>query len=62
MNKRYIQIYVSDDVNDLTRDTTGDKVHFNGREYSITSALDWFAIDGWVGLLCVDVGPVGVAP
>src|SRR5213075_2149023 len=57
-NKRYYNIYVSTEVNDLARDATGDKVYFNNREYAITSALDWFAVDGWVGLLCVDVGPV----
>lgn len=56
-NKRYIQIYVSTAVNDLSRDTTGDKVYFNGREYAITSTLDWFVIDGWVGVLCCEVGP-----
>lgn len=57
-NKRYFNFYVSTEVNDLARDSTGDKIYFNNKEYAITSALDWFAVDGWIGLLCAEVGPV----
>ena len=57
LQKNYATIFVSRDVLDLTRDTSGDRVFWNGRAYQITSQTDWYSIDGWVSFLAVDTGP-----
>ena len=57
LQKNYATIFVSRDVLDLTRDTSGDRVFWNGRAYQIISQTDWFNIDGWVSFLAVDTGP-----
>lgn len=56
-NKRYHMIYMSVGAQDFTRGTAGDEVQFNGRQMQIQSNLDWFEIDGWVGLLGVEIQP-----
>ena len=56
--KNYVTIYVSKNVIDVTRDTSGDRATINGRLFQIISQTDWFNIDGWVSFLAVDVGPV----
>lgn len=57
LQKNYVRVFVSLDVVDITRDTSGDRIFWNGREYQITSQVDWFNIDGWVSFIAVDVGP-----
>lgn len=56
--KSYIAIYSVSLMQDLTRGTSGDLVQWNGRQYEIQSKNDWRPIDGWSGILAVDVGPI----
>ena len=54
--KQYVQVYMSADIIDLDRDTSGDVVILSdSRTYQLESQLDWFPMDGWVGVLCVRV-------
>lgn len=55
--KKYIKIFTQTDIVDLGRDTSGDRIVFNGRLYELNSETDWFAMDGWSSCLAVDVGP-----
>lgn len=53
--KEYFIFYVSKDLIDIGRQEAGDRVVFNGRRYQCESVTDWFNIDGWVAMLCVEV-------
>jgi len=53
--KQYIEIWVEKGVFDISRDTSGDQVEWNGRRYQLTSESDWFSIDGWVSVLAVQI-------
>lgn len=55
-NKNYIQIYTIQPIQDLNRDTGGDRITYNGRFFDVLSNNDWSVIDGWNGVLAVDVG------
>lgn len=57
LQKQYIKFFAPVDFFDLSRDTAGDKVVFNGRLYQINSQTDWFVQDGWASCLAADVGP-----
>lgn len=59
LQRDYFTFYVSANLLDLGRDVSGDQIEFNGIRYQCESDNDWFAIDGWKGVLCVRV-PVPV--
>ena len=54
--KRYYNFYVPKNVLDVARDISGDQIQFQGRQYQVLSASDWFGVDGWVGVMVVDIG------
>lgn len=61
--KSYVQFYSVTLITDLTRDTAGDLLEWNGRRYQLESKNDWKAIDGWAGVVGVDIGEAtGVLP
>ena len=62
LQKQYIKFFAPVDFFDLSRDTSGDKVVFNGRLYQINSQTDWFVQDGWASCLAVDLGPFKGTP
>lgn len=55
LQKNYINVHVSADIVDVKRDVSGDQISFNGKRYQCESKTDWFAVDGWVSVLCVEV-------
>lgn len=55
--KNYIKIFAAIDAVDIERDSSGDRFIFNGRFYQMDSQNSWFAIDGWMSCLAIDVGP-----
>ena len=57
LQKDYFNFYSSNNVLDVTRDVSGDQLSFSGRRYQVESNNDWFQLDGWKGILCVDLGP-----
>lgn len=53
--KKYITIYSSDSIEGVDRDTSGDRVVFNGKLYQVLDENEWTPIDGWNGVICVQV-------
>lgn len=53
--KNYVNFYASAAMEDVTRDKTGDRLAYAGKTYQILSNNDWFAQDGWKGVLAVEV-------
>lgn len=56
LQKDYYTFYSLNDILDLDRDITADQVAFNGQLFQVESDNDWFALDGWKGVLCVHIG------
>jgi hypothetical protein len=56
LQKDYYTFYTSNNVLDLARDITADQVAFNGQLFQVESNNDWYALDGWKGILCVHIG------
>jgi len=56
--KSYFNLYTSNDLVDIQRDVSADQIQFQGVRYQCESATEWFAIDGWVAMLCIAIGPV----
>ena len=54
--KEYWILYTSTPLADIARDISGDQIVFNNRRYECQSTTEWFALDGWVGTLCVFIG------
>lgn len=62
MNKHYFVLYGSADLLAVERDTSGDTVDYQGRRFQMEDDVDWFAYNGWRGVVCVDIGPVPLTP
>jgi hypothetical protein len=56
MQKIYANFYVSANIIDVQRDVAGDQFIYEGRRYQAESLTPWFTQDGWVSILCVDIG------
>lgn len=56
LQKSYCTFYCSSDILDIARDVSGDQLTYNGRRYQVESNNDWYAQDGWKGVLVVDIG------
>lgn len=56
-SKTYKNFYVSAPVDGVNRGTSPDLLIADGRKYEVVSTDDWIVQDGWVAILCVDVGP-----
>jgi E217 collar protein gp28 len=52
-SKSYFTFYTSNNILSTQRDVSGDQLAFNGVRYQCESNNDWFPIDGWKGVLCV---------
>lgn len=53
--KNYANFYASADVMDVLRNKSGDRLAYAGKTYQVLSNTDWFAQDGWKGVMCVEV-------
>ncbi len=58
--KNYINFYIKQRATDINRNQSGDQLEFCGRRYEAKSEANWFGIDGWVYILCVDIGPATI--
>lgn len=56
LQKSYYTFYTSNNVIDVGRDASGDQFVFNSQRYQVESNNDWYAQDGWKGVLCVLIG------
>lgn len=55
LQKNYKMLYVSENVMDIERDVSGDQFIYAGQKYQCESTTDWFPMNGWMGILCVEV-------
>ncbi len=55
LQKSYYTFYTSNNVLDLRRDVSADQLAFNGQRYQVQSNNDWYALDGWKGILVVQL-------
>lgn len=55
-NSIYITFYVSKEILDVQRDVSGDQISYCGKRYNCLSATDWTQVDGWTGVLLVQIG------
>jgi len=62
LQKDYFTFYTCNPVLDLDRDITGDQLAFNGQLFQVESDNDWYAMDGWKGILCIHIGPDDAQP
>ncbi len=53
--RSYFTFYASQNVIDLNRDISGDYFIFQNRRFQCESKTNWFGIDGWDGVLCVEI-------
>tara|TARA_R110000851_G_C13077978_1_gene565527 strand:+ start:1231 stop:1599 length:369 start_codon:yes stop_codon:yes gene_type:complete len=53
--RSYITIYSSNNIGGLDRDYAGDQIIFNGRTYNAVDENDWKSVDGWAGVIFVEV-------
>lgn len=51
LEKIYALFYTKSNVISLARDKTGDKIVFASVQYQCEANNDWYAIDGWKGVL-----------
>lgn len=61
LQKEYYTFYTSNNILDVGRDVSGDQIEFNNTRFQCESNNDWFAVDGWKGVLCAAIkgGNVG---
>lgn len=55
LQKNYIVFYVSQEIIDVTRDVSGDKIKFAGNMYNCLSQTNWLNINGWTGVVAIQV-------
>jgi hypothetical protein len=54
-DKNYYTVFVPLNIVDVTRDTSGDQITYNGNTLQVVQKTNWFAADGWVQMLCIQV-------
>lgn len=55
LQKNYIMIYSTMSIKDVGRGESPDRVRYNGNLFTAVSANDWIPIDGWAGVMFVQV-------
>lgn len=53
--KNYAMVYTDKSILDVQRDISGDKMAYAGRNYECLSNLYIYDLDGWVGVLVVQI-------
>ena len=54
-SKKYIQIYSSLDIRNTDNDQVSpDKIVWNGKNYLVTKATNWYQQDGWTNIIAVE--------
>ena len=56
LQKDYYVFYTSNPLIDVGRDVSGDQIALNGQRFQCESTVNWYPMDGWVGVLCIHIG------
>jgi hypothetical protein len=54
-NLNYFTFFVSRNAMDVTRNLSGDAFFYNDDYFQCEQKTDWFAYDGWVSILAIQV-------
>jgi len=54
--KNYVNLFMKRLITDINRNQSGDQIEWMGRRFECKSETNWYNIDGWVEVLCVDIG------
>jgi len=54
--RTYVTFYASKDILDVERDVSGDQLTYLNKRYQVLQANDWTGVDGWTGVLVVQIG------
>ncbi len=52
-NKHYFTFYCSAELIEIDRDVSSDRITYASETYQVLTKNDWFAYNGWEGVLCV---------
>ncbi len=55
LNKKYVHLFVPDNIIDVNRDVSGDQIIFQSETFQCESSEPWYGIDGWTDILMVKV-------
>jgi hypothetical protein len=55
LQRRYFTLYSSTNFLDINRNVSSDQIVFNNRKFQCESNIDWYEIDGWTGVLCIEL-------
>jgi E217 collar protein gp28 len=53
--KNYYMFYSVTPFQTIERDTSSDQIGFGDKRFQVVSSADWHAIDGWNGIMMVEV-------
>jgi hypothetical protein len=53
--KTILIFYVSQDIIDIQRDVSGDKIQYQGATYQCLTETDWYKINGWKSIVAVKI-------
>lgn len=56
LTQHYAVFYVSKRIKQVERQSSGDLLEYCGRKYQTLDGANWMEQDGWIGIMCVDVG------
>ena len=51
----YVTAYMPESATDVSRDTAGDQIVYLGSRFQAVQKVNWYAQDGWIALLFVQV-------
>jgi len=54
-SRSYVTWFVPRSILGVERDRSGDEFEWNGRRYKVEAVTPWFAQDGWVEVLGIDI-------
>lgn len=60
--KRYHNLYTSHPVDQVNRGEAPDLIVEGGKLHEVVGNADWYAQNGWRGILCVEVGDEPESP
>lgn len=55
--KRYHNLYCSYPINQVREGTSPDLIIADGYIHEVVGGPDWYRLNGWRGILCVEIGP-----
>jgi len=53
--KNYYNFFLQNNIIDIDRDVSGDQFVYNSARFQCLSKTNWFAVEGWDQVLCVQV-------